>query len=310
MSHVAIIGSGLIGRSWSVVFARGGHDVVLFDSQAEVLPRARELVGETLEELAANELLDEAPARVLERVRISSDLTQALEGAIHVQENIPERVALKRELFARLDELAAPDTTLASSTSGIPASDFTETLAHRERCLVAHPVNPPALIPLVELIPAPWTDDAVLDRTRALMAEVGQSPITLGGEIPGFAVNRLQGALLNEAFNLIEDGYLSVEDLDRVVSDGLGARWFFMGPIETIDLNAPEGVRDYMTRLGPMYQQIADSSRPRHGYSEQLLDQLERARRETLPADQRDERMAWRDRYLVTLAALKKRQSA
>ena len=197
MSHVAIIGSGLIGRSWSVVFARGGHDVVLFDNQAEVLPQARELIRQTLEELAANELLDEPPQRVLDRVRTSSDLAQALEGAIHVQENIPERVELKQTLFAQLDELAAPEITLASSTSGIPASDFTETLTHRERCLVAHPVNPPALIPLVELIPAPWTADAVLQRTRQLMADIGQSPITLGGEIPGFAVNRLQGALLN-----------------------------------------------------------------------------------------------------------------
>ncbi|WP_456268976.1 3-hydroxyacyl-CoA dehydrogenase [Kushneria sp. AK178] len=309
MNHIAIIGAGLIGRSWASVFARGGKDVVLFDTNADVLPRARELVGETLGELADNQLLDESPETVLARISTSSDLTATLTGAIHVQENVPERVEVKREIFAQLDELAAPDIVLASSTSGITASSFTEHLAHRHRCLVAHPINPPALIPLVELIPAPWTDDEVVQRTRQLMQDIGQSPITLGGEIPGFAVNRLQGALLNEAFNLIEDGYISVEDLDRVVSDGLGARWFFMGPIETIDLNAPGGVRDYMNRLGPMYQEIADTSRPRQGYSDKLLDQLEAARRETLPVEQRDERMAWRDGYLTALAAMKKQRN-
>ncbi|KAA0018805.1 3-hydroxyacyl-CoA dehydrogenase [Salinicola corii] len=309
MSHVAIIGAGLVGRGWSVVFARGGYDVVLFDTVADVLPRARELIGQTLKDLAANALLDEAPETILARVSTSSDLAQALDGAIYVQENVPETVEVKRAVFTQLDELAAPESILASSTSGITASSFTETLAHRERCLVSHPVNPPSLIPLVELIPAPWTSDEVVQRTRALMDEVGQSPIVLNKEVAGFAVNRLQGALLNEAFALIEDGVISVEDLDRVVSDGLGARWFFMGPIETIDLNAPGGVRDYLGRYGLMYKQVAEDTRPR-GYSEALIDQLEHARQQILPIDQRDARMAWRDRYLVGLAAHKKQRSS
>lgn len=305
MSHIAVIGSGLIGRSWATVFARGGYDVVLHDANTEALAAARDLVRETLAELSDNSLLDETVETVLSRVSTCDGLEGTLDGATHVQENVPERVEAKREIFQRLTELAHPETVLASSTSGITASSFTEHLAHRERCLVAHPVNPPALIPLVEIVPAPWTDKAVIEHTRTLMSNVGQTPITLNAEVSGFAVNRLQGALLNEAFALIEDGYISVEDVDRVVKDGLGPRWFFMGPIETIDLNAPGGVRDYMERLGPMYQQVAESHTVR-GYSDKLLDQLESERQTILPVSERDERMAWRDRYLTQLAALKR----
>ena len=137
---------------------------------------------------------------------------------------------------------ARPDAVLASSTSGIPASAFTEGLAGRARCLVAHPVNPPYLVPLVELCPAPWTDAAVVSRTRALMTSAGQVPATVNKEMDGFALNRLQGALLAEAFRLVADDVISPTDLDALVKHGLGLRWSFMGPLETIDLNAPGGL--------------------------------------------------------------------
>src|SRR5690606_2084294 len=119
----------------------------------------------------------------------------------------------------------------------IPASAFTEALKNRSRCLVAHPINPPHIIPLVEIVPAPWTDPAVVERTRALMNEVGQAPIQLTREVSGFVVNRLQGALLAEAFRLVENGVCTTADVDAAVADGLGLRWSFVGPFETIDLN-------------------------------------------------------------------------
>src|SRR5690606_10729784 len=135
--------------------------------------------------------------------------------------------------------LSDPATVLASSTSSIPASAFTEDLPGRHRCLVAHPVNPPYLIPVVELCGAPSTDAKVVEQARALMDEVKQKPVTVHKELEGFVLNRLQGALLREAFRLVQSGCVSVEDLDATVKDGLGLRWSFMGPFETIDLNAP-----------------------------------------------------------------------
>jgi L-gulonate 3-dehydrogenase len=161
MAHIAIIGAGLIGRSWSIVFARAGHEMRLWDPQPSAVPAARDFIAARLPELAAAGLLrGEGEAAVLARVKPAETLEEALAGAIYVQENGPERLADKKALFTRMDAVAAPETILASSTSTIRASLFSEDLAGRARCLVAHPVNPPYLIPLVELSPAPWTDPA------------------------------------------------------------------------------------------------------------------------------------------------------
>ena len=149
------------------------------------------------------------------------------------------------------------DAAVGSSSSGIPASAFTEHAPRRERFLIAHPVNPPHLVPIVELVPAPWTDPAILPWARGVMQSVGQAPIVVYREIEGFVLNRLQGALLMEAWALFEEGYASAADIDLCVSQGLGLRWSFMGPFETIDLNAPGGVDDYARRLGPLYHSIA-----------------------------------------------------
>src|SRR5690606_18980577 len=209
---------------------------------------------------------------------------------------------------ALMDEAADPDTILASSTSGIPASSFTENLKGRSRCLVGHPINPPSVVPLVELIPAPWTDAAVMERARALYEKAGQVPIMVHREIQGFIVNRLQGALLAEAFRLVEDGYVDSADVDKAVKDGLGLRWAFMGPFETLDLNAPGGIRDYCKRYGPLYLDIARQAQPRE-WSETLLSRLEDERQRELPAAQRPARQQWRDERLTDLIAHKRRTS-
>jgi 3-hydroxyacyl-CoA dehydrogenase len=224
-----------------------------------------------------------------------------------VQENGPERVDAKQALFAELDRLARPDTVLASSSSGIPASAFTQALAGRARCLVAHPVNPPYLVPLVELCPAPWTDTAVVSRTRALMTSAGQVPATVNKEMAGFTLNRLQGALLAEAFRLIDDEVISPMDLDALVKHGLGLRWSFMGPLETIDLNAPGGLKDYCERYGPLYAQLQREMIPRD-WRPELIDRLQTARRAELPANMQAARQEWRDRRLMALLAHKATQ--
>ena len=230
-------------------------------------------------------------------------MAEAVRDAEHVQENGPERVDAKLSLFAELDRAARPDAVLASSTSGIPASAFTEALAGRARCLVAHPVNPPYLIPLVELCPAPWTDAAVVARTRDLMTRAGQVPATVNKEMDGFALNRLQGALLAEAFRLVADDVISPADLDALVKHGLGLRWSFMGPLETIDLNAPGGLADYCERYGPLYANATTDDAARMGRA--LVGKLQAARRAELPANMQPVRQEWRDRRLMALLAHK-----
>jgi len=182
-------------------------------------------------------------------------------------------------------------------------------VACRARCLIAHPVNPPHVIPVVELVPASWTTPETVAAVRRLMESVGQAPVALSREVEGFLVNRLQAVLLMEAWRLVEEGYATVADLDRTLSEGLGLRWSFMGPFETIDLNAPGGVADYARRLGPLYQRIA-ASRPEHRvWDEKLIAEVEQQRRQQLPADRLAQRSAWRDRRLMALA-LHKREMA
>jgi L-gulonate 3-dehydrogenase len=308
MTKVAVIGGGLIGRAWSIVFARAGFDVALWDPFPQQVAAAQDFIADRLPELRDAGLLDEEPAAIGARIRPAPSLANAVRDVEHVQENGPERVADKQKLFAELDLAARADAVLASSTSGIPASAFTEGLSGRGRCLVAHPVNPPYLIPLVELCPAPWTDPEVVARTRALMTQAGQVPATVAREMEGFALNRLQGALLAEAFRLIDDDVISPADLDALVKHGLGLRWSFMGPLETIDLNAPGGLADYCERYGPLYALMQRQMKPRK-WQPELTDRLQAARRAELPANLLPVRQEWRDRRLMALLAHKKSQA-
>ena len=305
--RIAIVGAGLIGRAWGIVFARAGCSVAIYDAAPQALSVCEKLLGESIGDLATHGLIDETPAVVLARITPVSTLADALDGAVLVQENVRETLEAKRAIFAEMDALAAPDTLLASSTSWIPASEFSADLPGRQRILVAHPVNPPYLVPLVELAPAPWTSPAVVERARDLYTRAGQSPVLLKKEITGFLLNRIQGAVLNEALNLYANGYASVEDLDKVLKDGLGLRWAFMGPFETIDLNAPDGVLDYAERYGPTYREVALTQLP-NAWSSELLAKIEAERRQVLSADQLAERARWRDNRLMALVAHQRKQ--
>jgi 3-hydroxyacyl-CoA dehydrogenase len=306
--RIAIVGAGLIGRAWAIVFARAGCSVAVYDADPAALAQCRKLLHENISDLAQHGLIDEAPDTVLARITPVATLAAALEGAALVQENVRETLEVKRAIFAEMDRLAAPDTILASSTSWIKASEFSADLPGQGRILVAHPVNPPYLVPLVELAPAPWTSPAVVERAHDLYTRAGQSPVLLKKEITGFLLNRIQGAVLNEALNLYANGYASVEDLDKVLKDGLGLRWSFMGPFETIDLNAPGGVVDYAQRYGPTYRDVARGQLP-NDWDSSVLASIEAERRTVLPADQLAERARWRDNRLMALVAHQRKQS-
>ncbi|MGH6937841.1 3-hydroxyacyl-CoA dehydrogenase [Hypericibacter sp.] len=303
---VAVVGAGLIGRAWAITFARGGAHVALYDPQAGAAAAALGFVDGVLDDLAANGLLRGAsPAIVRGRMSVAASLKEALEGAVHVQENAPEKLEAKIPIWAEMDAVAGPDAILASSTSAILPSKFTETLKGRHRCVVVHPINPPYLVPAVEVVPAPWTAQATVDRTAKFMRELGQAPIVMKRELDGFVMNRMQGALLQEAFRLVADGYATAEDIDIGIRDGLGLRWAFMGPFETIDLNAPGGVRDYIARYEGIYRRLWPSQQHIASWAA-TSDQVEKELEAGLPRDRLDERQAWRDRRLMALVAHKR----
>jgi 3-hydroxyacyl-CoA dehydrogenase len=305
--HVAIVGAGFIGRAWAIVFARAGFSVAVYDAVDTALAQCQRLLLENISDLAEHGLISEAPATVLARIRTETTLPAALEGACLVQECAYETLEIKRAVFAELDRHAAPDTILASSTSWLKASEFSEGLSGRARVLVAHPVNPPYLIPLVELAPAPWTDAAVLASAKTIYQEAGQVPVVLHKEITGFLLNRIQAAVLNEALNLYADGFASMEDMDLVLKNGLGMRWSFMGPFETIDLNAPQGLMDYAERYGSTFREVA-ADQATNPWNRDTMAQLHAQRREVLPAGDMQARARWRDRRLMALIAHQRSQ--
>ena len=305
--HVAIVGAGFIGRAWAIVFARAGFSVAVYDAVDTALAQCQRLLLENISDLAEHGLISEAPAAVLARIRTETTLPAALQGACLVQECAYETLEIKCAVFAELDRHAAPDTILASSTSWLKASEFSEGLAGRARVLVAHPVNPPYLIPLVELAPAPWTDAAVLASAKTIYHEAGQVPVVLHKEITGFLLNRIQAAVLNEALNLYADGFASMEDMDLVLKNGLGMRWSFMGPFETIDLNAPQGLMDYAERYGSTFREVA-ADQATNPWNRDTMAQLHAQRREVLPAGDMQARARWRDRRLMALIAHQRSQ--
>ncbi len=301
---VGVVGAGLVGLGWVIVFARAGHPVRVYDD-GPACDTLLERAADSLTDLAEYGLVED-PESILGRIAIVNTLAEAVGDVGYVQESVFERSDVKTELFGRIDAVVGPQTIVGSSSSGIPASAFTEGLEHNARYLIAHPVNPPYLVPLVEVVPAPWTSPEAVTATMELMAAVEQVPILVRKEVQGFVLNRLQGALLREAWALFEEGYASSADIDKTVSYGLGYRWSFMGPFETIDLNAPGGIRDYAERLGGLYLDIARDRTDPRPWSEELIAAAETERRAALPADKLGERTRWRDRRLMALAAHKR----
>ena len=260
--RIAIIGCGLIGQAWATVFVRSGHHVTLYDKQDGAALQAVVQIRERLVELHEHGLINSsALQRGHDLLTVASTLKSSVSDADYVQENGPENARIKSELTRDIDRWSPPGTPIGSSTSGIPASVYAEQIDGRSRCLVVHPINPPHLIPAVEIVPASWTSKSVVDEVKGLLDSVGQIPIVLKKEIDGFVVNRLQGALLREAFQLLDQGVASREAIDKAICDGLGIRWSLLGPFETIHLNAPGGVADYVHRFGKMYLEMFEHTK-------------------------------------------------
>jgi L-gulonate 3-dehydrogenase len=298
--HVTIAGSGLIGRGWAAAFARAGWVVTLWDAAPAVLPLAEAAVHRTLADMAAAGLKVGAG-----EIRCETDLARALEQAEYVQENVPEDREAKATLFALLDRHAPPEARIGSSTSTFPGTWFLSDLAGRRRCMVAHPANPPHLMPVVELVPSPWHDPDDVAPFVATLESIGQVPSVLGREIEGFVMNRLQSAVVNEAVALVAQGVIDPDGLDKVMRHSLGLRWSLMGPFETMDLNAPSGFLDYATRYGHLYQAMGRQLSVADDWPPEALERIEAARRNAVPQDKVAARMEWRNRALMQLMVLK-----
>ena len=247
MEKIGIVGAGLIGSSWSAIFSSKGFDVVIYDSNKNVENEFKKRVATFLEELKFidNKINIEDS---LQNIKFVHDINYLSSNCTFIQACSPEIVEIKQELFSKLDNSCPENVILSSSSSGMPISLITQNLKGKNRCIISHPVNPPHLIPCVEISPSLNTSEGVINKTKDIFGKIGFSIVYVKKEIDGFILNRLQGALLNEAVKLYSEGYASADHIDSTVRNGLGLRWAFMGPFETIDLNAPGGIKHYMQR--------------------------------------------------------------
>ncbi len=305
--NVAIVGAGSIGVAFALVFARAGWQVRLHDPDPARRLLAPSEIIERASALQEFGLIDAAPAVLTARVTLVADMAVAVADVALVIECAPEQVDLKRALFVQLDALTHADTILASASSALPVSSFTEDLPGRARCLIAHPGNPPYLIPVIEIVPAAYTDRSVVQRAEQLFAEAGLSPVRVQREVEGFIFNRLQGAVLREAYCLVRDGVASVADVDRVMREGLAPRWSVVGPFETVDLNTRGGIASHAQKMGPAYARMGAERGQVDPWTPQLVADVAQQRRAALPIDQWQERVNWRDRGLMALARDRKK---
>jgi carnitine 3-dehydrogenase len=252
MRHVAVLGAGLIGAGWAALFGLCGRRVTVIDPHPQAAVRVAEAVAQARPVLAALGLAPVAtPA-----IGFVASPSQLDDDVALVQEALPEDAALKRAAFEQLEPFIAADTLIASSSSGCLPTPMQAGLAHPQRLFIAHPCNPPWLMPLVELVPGRHTDAAVLPRAAAFYQQLGRRTVQLAGEIRGHLVNRLQAALWREAVHLVASGAASVEQVDLAVTEGLGARWACCGPHMIFHLaGAERGMAGFLDNLGEAVEQ-------------------------------------------------------
>ena len=298
---VAVVGTGSIGGSWAALALAHGLTVHATDPAPGAEARLRTAVRAHLDALVAGDL-DEH----LDRLAFTDDLASAVGRADLVLEAGPERVELKRELFATLDAATDPDVLLASSSSGFGPSAFQDACRHPERVVVTHPFNPPHLVPLVEVVGGRLTSEEALEAAMVAMTSLGRRPVRVRAELPGHVVNRLQAALWREAYDLVSRGAVSVADLDAAVASGPGLRWALLGPIATQHLSGgPQGLAHVLEHLGPpMVDWWADLGSPE--LTAELVGTLVEGVREEL-GGREDSVLAARDKALLELLETKQR---
>lgn len=300
----SIIGSGSIGIGWAIVFARAGYSVKVFDIEEAALKNFNTQIKSRLALLRENELLAENPQAVLERIQTTLDLAEAVAEADYIQECGPESVEIKRELFTKLANLAKPEAILASSSSALRPSEFASDVASNERCLVVHPGNPPYLISIAEVVPAEFTSEEAIKTCTDLLTKVGIIPIRVNNEPQGFVFNRLQGAILREAYCLVRDGVISPTDLDLIVTEGLGKRWSIVGPFATSALNVRGGIKAHVARMGKSYFEMGKERGQNDPWDESLVDIVAADIDKKLPDANWEENTKKRDLALMKLNKL------
>lgn len=303
MSHIAVIGAGQIGASWSAHFLARGHDVVVWDPAPDGEARVRAVVDAAWPALTSLGLASGASPS---RLRFEANPADAARGATFVQESAPERLPLKHELYAHIESTLAPDVIIASSTSGLLASDLQAGMQHPERFVVGHPYNPPHLIPLVEVVGGNQTSEETIERAMEFYRAEGKRPIRVRRELRGHIANRLQAAVWRESIHLVLTGAVTTAELDEAMSQGPGLRWALLGPFLNLHASGgPDGITHTLEHLGePIREWSSDLGEYPTG--DDYIGQIAASVDEELVGINFEDVLAARDRALLALLESKR----
>jgi 3-hydroxyacyl-CoA dehydrogenase len=303
---VAVIGTGVIGRSWIRVFARAGLTTRIWDADPAQIQAAWDWLKADLKRSRREHGLRKRAIRAeREQVVRCESLEDALQGVFWVQESGPENLEAKRAMYAELDRLAPPKAVLASSTSTLDMSAIAEGLSGKSRCVVAHPVNPPHVVPVVEVLGGLHTDPLVVRKSVRFLERVGQTPVLLKKYVPGFLLNRMQAALVREAVSLVKEGVATPEGIDAVIREGLGLRWALLGPFGVANTNADGGLREYFARYLASFEMLSRDLTSEFAVTPELIESMGKAVDAANRRVPRELQRSWRDDMVVRIRELK-----
>jgi 3-hydroxybutyryl-CoA dehydrogenase len=249
---VTVLGAGTMGHGIAQLYAQAGYDVFLYDIKAEFLTNAVTRISMNLNMLIQEGVIGEKEKEsALSHVFITTNLEEAVKDTTFVTEAASENLDVKFSLFNQLEELVEDDTVIASNTSTFSLRQLSEGIQKKNRLIITHFFNPAQIVPLVEVVKGPDTPQEMINRTVEILKSIGKKPVVLKKDIPGFIANRLQAALVREAFYLLDEGIASAEDIDSAITDGPGFRWSFIGPLETADFGGLDIWKSVVENLAP-----------------------------------------------------------
>ena len=307
IKSVAVIGTGVIGRGWIRVFIRAGCHTRIYDADSAQTEKAMTWVEGDLKRDASDGIITPKQTQsCLSLISSHTDLDDAIAGAEYVQESGPEQLEIKRSIFSQMDEITPPGVILASSTSALDIEDIAGDLRGADRCITAHPFNPPHILPAVEMMSTKAGDPVLFEKAVEFLKSVGQKPVRMNFFIPGYLANRIQAAVVREAIHLVQSGVAGVEAIDTVISEALGLRWAVFGNFGTNNTNADGGIREYYGRFGHSYISLMkelDSTPPI--FDEPMIERIG----QEVDAKEGDapigEICRWRDRMVLKIRKLK-----
>jgi len=304
MNKIGICGAGLIGASWAIGFANAGYIPYVYDSSPNSVDNFNKYFDDLVKDL---KIIDPNinEDKIRNNIKLNCTIDQICENAVLIQESIVEDLKVKQDVYKELDRLTSKETILASSSSYLVISEISEFVEHKNRCINAHPALPPHVVPFVEVVGSKDTSEEIIKKALTIYKKANYAAILVKKETEGFVLNRLQGALLNEAVRLHEGGFASMEDIDIALKHALGIRWAFMGPFEIMDLNAPEGIKDSFTRYRTGIQNMAKQQNTVPAYSDEYLEKLDKEQRQRLAYQDRPDRIKKRNKMIALIRKLK-----